>query len=447
MTKKSFAIIITAIILAMLFSTAGMADHACEVGNFGGSCTELEVITEESTRRVTGYNAHVNYYEEEWGWEQSIMAEGYWAPREGERGVTYRYYSGSLPSPGSDGVLRVKKSTLTGGALGPYWANSCNWLGFAQGYEVVYHNGHWELVTEIERIPVRDLGTCEGRGGFLNPEGLCENSISGEAITYTVEWVKLLTLSSAACEYHKADGARWFDSRDEYQLIPFEDIIVENWQSITVVSHFYGMSLTMPFPCPKVTRTPYPRAIVGEEAFFTLEPEVITASSETIDTCTPDIMNYQIHAMLEPANDFVPVWFWDERPWTTGDTVTQGWTAAHIWNTASYSLDGRCENLYCDKPSWGPSLIGEWLPSYKVTVTSAYRLYARRTWTDFYGQAHDTGWEIVDMRQYGYNTDLLIVTGARDATIAQPGAMAPRDISECIVPVPVIEAQSILTGP
>ena len=282
-------------------------------------------------------------------------------------------------------------------------------------------------------------------GGFMAYDDACRDKDTFEILYVTEEWTKGVK-STAVCQWMKQDGGRWFDSRDEYLMSHFEDITIIPWERIIVTTHFYGATVEIPFPCPDVIRSPYPRALVGEEATFTVQPETYSASSTPIATCTPDINQYQVHIQLLPRQDIAPLWYWDERSFKTGDTISQGWAVSHTWDTASYSLDGACEDLNCDKPLWGPSLIGEWLPSYKVNVTLAYELQARRTWTDWYGQAHDTGWETINMQDYGYNTTLMILTGARDGTPPQPGAMPPKAIWECIVPVPVIESQALLNG-
>jgi len=79
-------------------------------------------------------------------------------------------------------------------------------------------------------------------------------------------------------------------------------------------------------------------------------------------------------------------------------------------------------------------------------VTIAYDLQVKRTWIDWYGHEQGTEWESVDLREYGYNTSNLVLTGARDVTAPPAGTMAPYPLDLCLVPVPVIEAQSLLSG-
>ena len=444
---KKVGLAITLVIL-VLVPSAVSADE-CDFWSFGGVCEEMVIESGERTYREWGYTVVVNHYEEEWGAFADIVAKGYWLPEEGQYGVRWDLEYQVTPANTTwwNGKLY--------GFVDHYVSSAaCEWEGgLVQGFVVTYRNGRWEDEIITDRITISDELTCSRNGGTWDDfdrdgDEECMGWFDGYwgLVFETVHLQEIVGLSGEACEYYKSSGARWFDSRDEILILPFEDIIIEPWEKITIITHFWETSLALPFPCASVTRSPYPRAMVGQEAYFTVSAEPITASSDPIDTCTPDITSYQLHIRLLPSSSFTPVWYWDERPFSAEPTVSSGWSVSHTWQTASYSLEGPCSDLSCDKPLWGPSLIGEWLPAYRVNVTMAYDVQVRRTWTDWYGRSQDTGWEMVDLRQYGYNTPNLVITGARDVTPPQPGAMGPYALDFCLVPVPVIESQSLLSG-
>lgn len=421
------------------------AQDGCEFGYIGGICQDTVISSGQNTHRDVGYSLVVDHYEEEWGSLAQIMAAGYWNPVEGQQGISFsglkcrRYIT-----EGSHTLCEVSNVSND---------TACDWgSGTLDGFNVTYHNGTWVYKIEWHDVPITAKYICLGHGGLWwdrdwDGEKECtEKTYPYNEIYDTLSLYEILAKSSIPCEYYKTTEARWFDSWDEYQLIPFEDIIIEPWEKIEVITHFWGASLQIPFPCASVTRSPYPRALTGEEAYFTVEPVIVTAASEPIDTCTPDISQYQVHIRLVPDEDFQPIWYWDERNFSSEPSISEGWSVAHTWQTASYSLDGACSDLSCDKPLWGPSLSGEWLPAHKVNVTIAYDLQVKRTWIDWYGHEQGTGWESVDLREYGYNTSNLVLTGARDVTAPPAGAMAPYPLDLCLVPVPVIEAQSLLSG-
>jgi hypothetical protein len=449
--KPNKIIILAVLDILLSFSVASPAQAQngntdCDAFNFGGEC-ETTIITEgETTTRNTEWITEVEHYEEEWGGFSEIMLAGYWQPAEGQTGVI-------IDSDMQCGNPITKNGKRYCRSADLVCAISCDWgSGMMQGLAAVYHNGEWEAKKTFIDEPISNENAC------INLFGVWEDrDWDGEMecwstyppfneITDQVALYEIVYEGPEACEYRKEDGFRWFDSWDEINTYPVEDVIIEEWEYIEVVTHYWGVSVQVPYPCAGVTRTPYPRAIVGEPSYFTVTADTITASAEVSDVCTPDVESYLVEVRIVPIESISPVWVWDERSFSDNPTVSEGWTVSHTWDTSSYSLDGECEDLSCDKPLWGPSLIGEWLPAYKVNVYIAYQLEVRRTWTDWYGQVHDTGWEAIDLTTFGYNTSFLILSGARDVTIPQAGAMAPKEIYECIVPVPVIEAQSILSG-
>jgi len=436
-------------LLAITLMHTTVSAGECDFWSFGGICEEVIGFSGQNTYREVGYSQVVDHYEEQWGSFANIMARGYWQPKEGERGVKwnldYQVTSGNIIW--LDGKRYGVVDNLVSSA-------ACEWAGGkVQGFVMTFRNGRWVDQIINQQITISDAQTCDLHGGQWNDfdkdgNHECMSLVDGawELVFYYIHIQEIVGLSSEACAYYKQGGARWFDSWDEFQLIPFEDIIIEPWEKIEVITHFWGASLQIPYPCASVTRSPYPRALTGEEAYFTVEPVIVSAVSEPIATCTPDIRQYQVHIRLVPDQDFQPIWYWDERNFSPEPSISEGWSVAHTWQTASYSLDGACSDLSCDKPLWGPSLSGEWLPAYKVNVTVAYDLQVKRTWIDWYGQAQGTVWETVDLREYGYNTSNLVLTGARDVTAPPAGAMAPYPLDLCLVPVPVIEAQSLLSG-
>jgi hypothetical protein len=446
---KRLLIIVVGTLLALTIANSVYAqdsDTGCEGTYIFGVCTTTTTIAGETTTRNTEWVTEVEHYEEEWGRLSEIMLAGYWQPAEGQRGVIF-----------SPEYQCISPITLNGKrycrGIDFVSSLSCDWgSGTMQGIAAVYHNGQWEMIKTVQDKPISNQTACDLLFGAwydkdYDGEMECWSTYPPyDEITNLVALYEIVYEGPEACEYQKEDGYRWFDSWDEINTYPIEDVIIEEWEYIEIVTHYWGVSVQVPYPCAGVTRTPYPRAIVGEPSYFTITADTITASAEVIDVCTPDIESYLLEVRIVPIESISPVWVWDERSFSDNSTVSEGWAVSHTWDTSSYSLDGECEDFSCDKPLWGPSLIGEWLPAYKVNVYIAYKLEVRRTWTDWYGQVHDTGWEAIDLTTFGYNTSFMILSGARDVTIPQTGAMAPKEIDECIVPVPVIEAQSILSG-
>lgn len=384
--KVILAVWLTAGLVALIPVSAARAD--CSI-IWTQECSSEVVISGYDTVRISGtYTVHD--YHEEWGEYSTTIPLGYWFPQDGTEGVRWSCPN-NLPTD----------------------------LGF--GWKTVFKDGAWEDVVEEQPIP--DRYGRDPSDPFWIP-------------TY-IEHMVLLGISGTACSYIKADETiRWWDSSDEWLTIPFQDILIVPWEKIIVITNYYQLEVPLDYPVAQVTRSPWPRAIAGQPVSFSATVSPVQGSSEVIDACTPDIRNYQLHIRLTPIVGALPEWMFNERDWSIEPTTAHGWEVSHTYQTASYDL-----------PATGPSLDGAApLPAYQVTVRTAWLVEANRTWTDFYGQPHETGWQVVDLTQYGYSTSYLITTGATDVTPPPPGIPA-QDLPDFFVPVPVVESQSILTSP
>jgi hypothetical protein len=121
-----------------------------------------------------------------------------------------------------------------------------------------------------------------------------------------------------------------------------------------------------------------------------------------------------------------------------------GWQVSHTYQTSSFNMYGDGISLSSDKPAIGPSLNGIPLPSYKVTVEVAWQLEVQRTWYTYRDQFVQASWKAVDLREFGFDAPYLIVEGAHDLTPYPPGVPKVEN-PYCIVPVPVIESQGLLS--
>lgn len=446
--KKIWIAIGVTILLSLASVTAVMAqseDDVCGGSSFGGQCQGSEWGYGENTTITSGSTTVHDYHEEWGGYLSTTIVDGYYQPQMGEAGVSFKW--------GCDPYNRGTQCPRTAAAKwGASWsALSCATWGDVIGYEVRWDGTDWVPTYWTDYIRITNKDQCEYRGGYWNPTWhRCQKSLYDyEELEETVEVLNEAGKFTQACLYNKTDGAHWFDSWDEYTIIPFETISIVPYGNITFWTHFWGTSVTIPYPCAMVKRTPYPRAIVGEPVTFEILLETIEVSSEPIDTCTPDIMDYQIHIRLRPDTNSEPIWYFDEREWG-GPTIGTGWTISHIFETSSVAepAGSKCYTIgpECPKPAIGPSMEGPQLglDSYKVDATVAYIVEVKRTWRDFYGNLHDTGWVAVDLRQWGATTSQLVITGTRDTSDAPPGMVIPAyDHGYCIVPVPVLESQSI----
>jgi hypothetical protein len=356
-------------------------------------CTSEVIMHGQETYRISGTYITHNYHEV-WGEASYTIPMGYWNPQEGDQGVRW-----TCPN------------------------NSTQDIGF--GWKIEYRNGAWRDVIETTAIP--------DKYGRLPDHPLW--------IPTYIEQPVMHGVSLTACSYLRPDqesySVRWRDTRDEMQTVAFQDIIIVPWEQIIVVANYYQLAVPLPYPAAEVVRSPWPRAIAGQPVSFAAAAYPVYASSEVIDACTPDILNFQLHLRLTPIFEAAPEWNFADRDWSREPGTALGWEVTHVFNTASYNL----------LPAFGPSLDGSTrLPAYPVTLKLAWLVEANRTWNDFRGNAHETGWQVVDLTEYGYNTPYLITSGARDVTPPPPGVPA-QDLPDYFVPVPVIESQAILSAP
>jgi hypothetical protein len=388
LVRKGITLFLLAAGLAALVPLSIARADDCDIV-WTQQCSSQVVVSGNDTYRTSGTYV-VRDYHEEWGDASYTIPLGYWNPAEGDDGVRW-----TCPN------------------------NLSTDLAF--GWRIIYQNGFWQDV--IEREPIPDRYGREPDDPLWIPN--------------YVEHLVLYGVSATACSYMLPDqSVRWRDTRDELQTIAFQDFIIVPWQHIIVVSNYYQLEVPMPYPAAQVVRSPWPRAIAGQPVSFAASAEPLYASSEVIDACTPDIINFQLHLRLTPIYEAAPEWSFAERDWSRQPGTVSGWEVSHVFNTASYDL-----------PPDGPSLDGtSRLPAYPVTLRTAWLVEANRTWNDFRGTHHETGWQVVDLTQYGYNTPYLITNGARDVTSPPPGVPA-QSLPDYFVPVPVIEAQGILSAP
>jgi hypothetical protein len=366
------------------------------------TCSTTIVINGQDTHRTSG-TITVHDYHQDWGSASTIIPQGYWNPQEGEHGVRWDCSQFAI-------------------------------YGAGIGWKIIYQGGAWHPVME-QALTTDPDGRSPGDPLYVP--------------TYTSVPVRY-GHSVAACQYMtpgSITSVRWRDTWDEMHTIPFQDITIIPWQTITVVTNYYQIQVTMPYPSASVVREPWPRAIAGQPEHFTATAVPVEAASDPIDGCTPDITHFQITIRLTPLKDAPPLWNFDDRPWSRQPLTGTGWEITHIFDTASYNLSGDGVSLTSDKPAIGPSLDGSsQLPSYKVNLSLAWLVEANRTWIDFHGLSHETGWQMVDLTQFGYDTPYLVTTGARDVTVPPPG-VPKQNLPAYVVPVPVVESQGILAAP
>jgi hypothetical protein len=228
----------------------------------------------------------------------------------------------------------------------------------------------------------------------------------------------------------------WWETVDELYTpgCGTVEIIVNEDGSVSVrcKGHFQTVETRLSNMCAAVVREPYPRGLVGVPNHLVVQEGSWSASSEEIDWCTPDVQDYQLQMRVVPDYSRRPVWQWNDRAFSQEPPFAFGWDVFHTFQTSSFAL-----------PIKGPSLTGEWLPSYIPTVSTYWRVEVSRTWLDFFGRPQGTGWQPMDLTTLGYPDEDLVLS-VWDATIPPPGAPYMK-YPECIVPVPVTEAQGVLT--
>jgi hypothetical protein len=240
----------------------------------------------------------------------------------------------------------------------------------------------------------------------------------------------------------------------------------------------FSVSASARVPCMTVLRDPYPRGIVSAPNVFWLNgPWSAIGSGSSRDWCTPTIRNYTIQVGWQFFPAVPPTWFFDDRTWSDEPASASGMTATHTYQTSSWGL-----------PENGPSLEGGLeLPAYQVRVGTAWQALVRRTWEelergarrtfacgagdtqcwdlyalcespatdpdndqcyDWFWVFHDTGWIPLDLTQFGYPQPYYVSSAAGDVTMPPPGiAVVPFSQRLCNMPVPIIEAQSLLNSP
>jgi hypothetical protein len=241
----------------------------------------------------------------------------------------------------------------------------------------------------------------------------------------------------------------------------------------------YSVSASATVPCIGVQRNFYPRGLVANPVDFQLAgPFESTGSASSRQWCTANIRNYTLQVRWAIQSDPPPIWDFQERDWNEEPGQAVGFAVSHIYDTSSWGL-----------PENGPSLNGLLeLPAYQVRVATHWSPYVRRTWEerrvepiafecgddpacqtqqeaceelepgadepdedcfDVQWEPVDTGWQVVDLTAYGYPTRYYQSQAVIDVSMP-PADIPPVPVSlrQCgVVPVPVIEVQSLLNAP
>jgi len=255
----------------------------------------------------------------------------------------------------------------------------------------------------------------------------------------------------------------------------------------------YGLDVSVSVPCQRVARIPYPRGmvIVPNRMWITDSPAWVEAWSQTLDynACLSHsieddgraVRNFRIGLAWGRMGDVLPYWEVEDSG------AYRGWDVGNIvWERASWG-----------KPECGPGLHqGEKLPAYRVNVYTYWQLYWRRVyerqrdtrecvyaWQCDHGQAvpgqcdfdgdgdidpcyvwkeelcdtdenHDgipddecwqtvdSGWNVFDLRMFGYPTAYFVSSAAGPV----PTDLEPDPGCNGIC-VPVIEVQGLIRNP
>ena len=457
MKGKAFFVVLLAGIVAALWGLFSFSAVLADGGFTFGEIHPCQVCTENETQDLNQYELHgqtVGQY----------VPYDYWSPIPGERGnVIYLcgYRSGAS---GADIAYLIPIYYL---AAGPNYRTHLDgwevpgdggkWNGIP--FPLTFGNG-WEVKAKWYSEPVVNSNPCDAGVDFQNnicyylngSQATCDDITDTpdaqgyyHCVNYVQGWVfgdTVRTVTGKAandvCTPHPPRGnTGWLQTPDEASIPPCTQITVaqENDGSVTLgcTLHYYNVSVKLSF-CAAVERKPFPRAITGQPVFFKVDPaQDFQASSNPINFCTPDVQNYVLTLEARPDTGTKPMWRFNDRP-NVAEQTAQGWTVQHTFQTSSWGLE-----------LMGPSLDGrQWLPAYKVEALVPYAIYVRRTWNDFHGGSHVVEAPL-DLRDYGYPTKDLWVP-AYDATKPPPG-VPDMHWPQCIVPVPVIEAQGVITGP
>lgn len=258
---------------------------------------------------------------------------------------------------------------------------------------------------------------------------------------------------------------------------PCTSITISSSGEITCGGDF-SVSASARVPCMTILRDPYPRGLVSTPNVFWLNgPWSAIGSESSRAWCTPSIRNYTLQVGWQFYPAVPPTWHFDDRPWSDEPQSAEGMVVTHTYETSSWGL-----------PANGPSLEGRLeLPAYQVRAGTAWQAIVRRTWEElergdrrsfncgagddscwdlnamcespgtdpqnddcyeWHWVFHDTGWEPLDLTQYGYPNPYYVNWAAGDTTMPPPGVLAvPLSERSCNAPVPIIESQALLNSP
>jgi len=249
----------------------------------------------------------------------------------------------------------------------------------------------------------------------------------------------------------------------------------------------YGAIVSAAIPCCRVERAPYPRGLVTQYNFFTIDCPQEEQWSQTAlrnppagepghypcasDANVGHVANYKIGLLWTRVPGYLAEWDFDD-----GSERMVGDSVYHIYESSSY---GRPQN--------GVGLNGQPLPAYQVGATTLWRVFSRETyqvcecvsshqectcgydsdgdrsgcdcgegWMEsdphYYNRrrtvcdaynwvTHDTGWKAIDLSPW-------IGTWYAVSSKTGPKATGLEPNPPCgVVPVPVIEVQGVIKNP
>jgi len=270
-----------------------------------------------------------------------------------------------------------------------------------------------------------------------------------------------------------------FDLGDTHSL-PCETLTISRHGTLTC-GGAYAVSASAQVPCVQVKRWPYPRGMVNLENTFEIAGPYVSQRGvgQSAGWCSPGIRNYTLEVEWRMRSDVLPVWSFDEREWAEEPDYQRGFAVTHTYQTSSWA-----------KPGNGPSLEGTLdLPAYQVELGTAWQPYVRRSWEERvrervelncrgcgsgveceelcavcgpdgtdredtscyeeHWEARTTGWQAVDLLEYGYRNPYYTSWSAGDVSQPPSGIPpVPMRARLCLgIPVPVIEVQVYLNAP
>jgi hypothetical protein len=245
---------------------------------------------------------------------------------------------------------------------------------------------------------------------------------------------------------------------------------------------FGSLTLSVPKPCPTVSRTPFPRAIVSKPVRLTANvcgnlPSATGKQDvpEPWDDCGDTVVAYEGAMAWQCSAQGGVNWTMDERSWNVGQTGSDGrkilnqrsgTVVSHVYETSSYDLmpNGPGVNLTSRQPAYQVSL------QTKYSLMAQFR-YHHRTQEErcYWGanqsggrkQCHNPGACLSDPNRANRedckpdgSRETVIITPTRDLPamvipdVTVTGAKVPQDPvlgNTCgPVPIPVIQVQSVL---